>query len=85
MSPFGENFYYLTYEDKIWNLKGYVFKKIFTIKKWDGLPVFTQEPIYHIHTEMRQSLLVIEENKFKYIESERSEPRAMNDLDLWYS
>ena len=28
-----------------------------TIKKiWDGLPVFTQETIYHVHTEMRQSL-----------------------------
>ena len=25
-------------------------------KKWDGLPVFTQEKIYHVRTEMRQSL-----------------------------
>ena len=23
---------------------------------WDGLPVFTQETIYHVCTEMRQSL-----------------------------
>ena len=34
------------------------FLKIFlTIKNiWDGLPVFTQETIYHVRTEMRQSL-----------------------------
>ena len=25
---------------------------------WDGLPVFTQETIYHVRTEMRQSLHV---------------------------
>ena len=29
----------------------------FIIKiNWDGLPVYTQETIYHVHTEMRQSL-----------------------------
>ena len=29
----------------------------FTIKKiWDGLPVFTQKTIYHVCTEMRQTL-----------------------------
>ena len=33
--------------------KGYVFKKFFTIKKFsNGLPVFTQETIYHMRTEM---------------------------------
>ena len=31
------------------------------------------------------SLVVVEENKFKNIESERFGPRSMNDLDLWYS
>ena len=32
-------------------------KKFFTVKKsWDGLPVFMPETIYHVHTEMRQSL-----------------------------
>ena len=29
--------------------------------------------------------VVIEENKFKNIESERFGPRSVNDLDLWYS
>ena len=29
--------------------------------------------------------VVIEEKKFKNIESERFGPRSMNDLDLWYS
>ena len=28
---------------------------------------------------------VIEEKKFKNIESEWVRPRSMNDLDLWYS
>ena len=44
----------LTYHDKIKNLEGYIFKKFFTIKKiWDGLLVFTQQTIYHVHMEMR--------------------------------
>ena len=30
-------------------------------------------------------LLVLEEKKFKNIESERFGPRSVNDLDLWYS
>ena len=30
-------------------------------------------------------LVVIEEKKFKNIESERFGPRTVNDLDLWYS
>ena len=48
------NFYYLTYQDKISHLEGY----IFTIKKiWDVLPIFMQETIYHVRTEMRQSLV----------------------------
>ena len=35
-----------------------MFEKFFTIKTiWDGLPVFTQETIYHVCTEMRQSLI----------------------------
>ena len=41
-APYGENFY-LTYQDKIENLEGYIFDKFFTIKKfWDGLRVFAQ-------------------------------------------
>ena len=30
-------------------------------------------------------LMVIEEKKFKNIESERFGPRSINDTDLWYS
>ena len=45
----GKYFYYLTYQDKIENLEDYIFKKF-------CLPVFTQETIYHVRTEMRQSL-----------------------------
>ena len=30
-------------------------------------------------------LVVIEEKKFKNIESERFGPKSINDLDLWYS
>ena len=57
IASYGENFYYLTYQGKIQNLKGYMFKKFFTIKNiWDWLTVFTQETIYHVHTEMRQNL-----------------------------
>ena len=53
----GQTIYYLTYQDKIKNLEGYIFKKFFTIKKiWDRLPIFTQETIYRVRTEMRQSL-----------------------------
>ena len=39
-------------------MEGYIFSKKFcTIKKtWDGLPGFTQEAIYHVRTEMRESL-----------------------------
>ena len=52
--------YYLTYQDEIQNLEGYIFKKCFTIEKvWDELPVFTQETIYHVRTEMRQNLMFI--------------------------
>ena len=29
--------------------------------------------------------VVIEEKKFKTIESERFGPRSINDIDLWYS
>ena len=33
-------------------------KSFFTIKiNWDVLPIFTQETIYHMRTEMRQSLV----------------------------
>ena len=33
-------------------------KVLFTIKKnWDVLPIFAQETIYHVRTEMRQSLV----------------------------
>ena len=57
VKTYGENFYYLTYQDKILNLEGYIFYKFFTIKDfWDGLPVFAQQTIYHMRTEMRKSL-----------------------------
>ena len=50
-------FNYSTYQDKIQTLEGYIFKNmLLPLKKWDGLPVFTQETIYHVRTEMRQSL-----------------------------
>ena len=36
---------------------GYIFEKIFTIKKFGmKIPVFTQGTIYHVRTEMRQSV-----------------------------
>ena len=36
-----------------------MFKTFFTIKRiWDRLPVFTQETIYHVRTETRQSLIM---------------------------
>ena len=42
---------------KIWRVS--FFKKFFfTIKKiWDVFPIFAQERIYHVCTEMRQSLV----------------------------
>ena len=41
---------------KIWRV---TFFKSFLplIKIWDGLPFFSQETIYHVRTEMRQSLI----------------------------
>ena len=43
IAPYGENCYYLTYQDKIENLEGYIFEKCLTIKTfWNGPPVFTQ-------------------------------------------
>ena len=40
---------------KIWRIT--FLKTKFTIKViWDGLPVFAQETIYHVRTEMRRSL-----------------------------
>ena len=48
-------FYYLTYQDQIKNLEGYIFEKFFTIKKiWDGL-----QRIYHVRTDMRRSFVGI--------------------------
>ena len=35
-------------------LKGFL-----PLKKWDALPVYTQETIYHVHTEMRQTLATL--------------------------
>ena len=41
---------------KIWRVT--FLKSFFTIKKiWDVLPIFVQERIYHVRTEMRQSLV----------------------------
>ena len=46
--------YLLTY------LLTYIFEKFFTIEKiWDGLPFFSQEMLYHVRTEMRQSLALL--------------------------
>ena len=51
IAPYEEQFYYVTYQDKIKNLEGYIFDKFFTIKQnWGGLPVFSQETIYHMRT-----------------------------------
>ena len=43
-------------EDQIWRVT--FLKKDFTLnkKKWGRLPVFMQETIYHVRTEMTQSL-----------------------------
>ena len=41
ITPHGETFDLLIYWDKIWNLEGYIFEKLFNTEKlWDGLPVF---------------------------------------------
>ena len=37
---------------KIWRIT--FFKRFLPLKCWDGLPVFMQETIYHVHNEMRQ-------------------------------
>ena len=45
--------YLIKIKFKIWRVT--FLKSFFTIKTfWDGLPVFMQETIYHVHTEMRQ-------------------------------
>ena len=41
--------------------------------------------IAHLSADQLLKSAVIEERKFKNIESERFGPRSMNDLDLWYS
>ena len=41
--------------------------------------------ITHLNAEDMLKLVVIEEKKFKNIESEKLKPRSMNDHDLWYS
>ena len=54
--PYGENFYYLTCQDKIKNLDGYFLEKKKSINFClDGIPVFAQQTIYHMHAEMRLS------------------------------
>ena len=43
IAPYVNFLFYLTYQDEIKNLKGYIFEKKIIIKKfWDGLPVFAQ-------------------------------------------
>ena len=60
----GKTFILSTYHNKIENLEGCIFKKYFTIKRnWDGLPVFTQETIYHVRTEMRQEFSSMFQNR----------------------
>ena len=56
-----ENFYYLTYEDKIWNLEGYIFEKFFTIKMfWDGRSVFrTIEDVPRVHWDETEFRIII--------------------------
>ena len=38
-------------------MEGYICEKFFTIKKWDVHPTFMRKTIYHVRTEMRQSLV----------------------------
>ena len=54
-APYGGNLYYVTYWDKIYS---YIFYKFFAIKKKIGMDFwfFAQQTIYHVYTEMRQSL-----------------------------
>ena len=41
-------------------MESYVFEKFFTVENnWDGLPFFSQETIYHVRTEMRQSFALL--------------------------
>ena len=34
IAPYGENFYYLTYQDKIQNLEGYILKSFLPLKEF---------------------------------------------------
>ena len=52
IAPYGEIFYQLTY----WRVA--FLKSFLPLEFWDGLPVFAQQTIYHVHTEMRQILVV---------------------------
>ena len=72
-------FYYLTNQDKIQSLECYIFKKFFIIKNIrDRLPVFMQETIYHVRTEMRQSLVYYTMKKtFKGIEPPHDKTNKM--------
>ena len=54
---------------KIWRVTILKCLFFFTIKKiWDELPIFAQERIYHVRTEMRQSL-VYADFAFRYSET----------------
>ena len=57
----GNFFYYLTYHDKIF--------------LWVGLPIFTQETIYHVRTETKQSV-----GDFVMKHIQLSEPEFYGDL-----
>ena len=57
IAPYGENFIIVLVKIKfkIWRVT--FLRSFLPLKKFlDGLPVFTQETIYHMRTEMRQSL-----------------------------
>ena len=53
-TTYGEKFYYLTYQDKIENLKGHIFKRF--------LPLNNLGMDFHVRTEMRQSLVIYRVN-----------------------
>ena len=66
-------------------------KKIIAVFNYRESKASEEEPedhwscIAHLSAEDTLKSAVIEEKKFKSIESEWFGPRSMNDLDLWYS
>ena len=46
-------------------------------KIWDGLPVFNQETIYHVHTGMRQSLSIMRLEGFFNMQAQPHRDKAL--------